>query len=186
MRLGVGINDHPGSMLRSCRVLPRWRVVALALAALAIGSQPAVSAGTPCPQSVIHTLGIDVYADRPLGKAVNHEPGTCSVVTRNGIPFPDPSRTPGATNPTVTLDVLLDSRFHTSCLRDKATTPGLKDDTYGYYSIEKPSPNSGADQTCEKDHFVPLELGGADTLDNIWPQCGPDGVPLAKRQESKG
>jgi hypothetical protein len=25
------------------------------------------------------------------------------------------------------------------------------------------------------DHFVSLEIGGADTLDNIWPQCGPPG-----------
>jgi hypothetical protein len=31
------------------------------------------------------------------------------------------------------------------------------------------------------DHLVSLELGGADTLDNIWPQCGPPGVKLAKR-----
>jgi hypothetical protein len=26
-----------------------------------------------------------------------------------------------------------------------------------------------------------LELGGADGLGNIWPQCGPDGVPLDER-----
>ena len=25
---------------------------------------------------------------------------------------------------------------------------------------------------CELDHLVPLEMGGADSLDNIWPQCG--------------
>jgi hypothetical protein len=29
--------------------------------------------------------------------------------------------------------------------------------------------------------LISLEIGGADTLDNIWPQCGPNGVPLAKR-----
>lgn len=29
--------------------------------------------------------------------------------------------------------------------------------------------------------MVPLEIGGADTLDNIWPQCGPPGVPLGER-----
>ena len=34
---------------------------------------------------------------------------------------------------------------------------------------------------CELDHLVPLELGGADTLDNIWPQCGPSDVALAAR-----
>ena len=26
--------------------------------------------------------------------------------------------------------------------------------------------------SCELDHLVPLEMGGADSLDNIWPQCG--------------
>jgi hypothetical protein len=29
--------------------------------------------------------------------------------------------------------------------------------------------------------LVPLELGGADTLDNIWPQCDPNQVSFAKR-----
>jgi hypothetical protein len=31
------------------------------------------------------------------------------------------------------------------------------------------------------DHLISLELGGADTLDNIWPQCGPSRVKLATR-----
>jgi hypothetical protein len=31
------------------------------------------------------------------------------------------------------------------------------------------------------DHLVPLELGGADGLGNIWPQCGPDDVRLRDR-----
>jgi hypothetical protein len=36
-------------------------------------------------------------------------------------------------------------------------------------------------QTCELDHLISLELGGADTLDNIWPQCGPPGRVLRER-----
>jgi hypothetical protein len=31
------------------------------------------------------------------------------------------------------------------------------------------------------DHLISLELGGADTLDNAWPQCGPSGVALPQR-----
>ena len=38
-----------------------------------------------------------------------------------------------------------------------------------------------ADQVCELDHLVPLELGGADGLGNIWPQCGPDESTLKNR-----
>jgi hypothetical protein len=34
---------------------------------------------------------------------------------------------------------------------------------------------------CELDHLVPLELGGADGLGNIWPKCGPDGATLDER-----
>lgn len=34
---------------------------------------------------------------------------------------------------------------------------------------------------CELDRLVPLELGGADGLGNIWPQCGPDGATLNER-----
>ena len=31
------------------------------------------------------------------------------------------------------------------------------------------------------DHLVPLELGGADGLGNIWPECGPDATVLENR-----
>jgi hypothetical protein len=31
------------------------------------------------------------------------------------------------------------------------------------------------------DHLVPLEMGGADTIENIWPQCGPTGGTLWQR-----
>jgi len=41
-------------------------------------------------------------------------------------------------------------------------------------------PEGLCSQTCELDHVVTLELGGADTLDNIWP-CGPTCAPLPQR-----
>jgi hypothetical protein len=99
----------------------------------------------------------------------------------NGFPVPDPRCTPGAINPTVTLAVLKNPAFRTDCIRDKATSAGAKDATYLWYGITKPQGNVGKQMTCEKDHFISLELGGSDTLDNIWPECGPDGVPLDRR-----
>jgi hypothetical protein len=54
-------------------------------------------------------------------------------------------------------------------------------ETYRWYSIPHRAHHSGGNQSCELDHLVPLEIGGADTLDNIWPQCGPPGVPLSER-----
>lgn len=106
----------------------------------------------------------------------------CSVRINDGYPVPDPFCTPGGINPTVTADILRDPAFSTTiCTRNNATTATQKNGTYKWYSIPHPSNNKGASQTCELDHFVPLELGGADTLDNIWPQCGPPGVALPMR-----
>jgi len=99
----------------------------------------------------------------------------------NGFPIPDPACTPGAVNPTVTTDVLRQKTFTTKCVRDVATSPHEKTGTYLWYNFKHPANNTGSTQTCELDHLISLELGGADTLDNIWPQCGPKGVTLTKR-----
>jgi hypothetical protein len=94
---------------------------------------------------------------------------------------PDPKCTPGAINPTVTLQVLTDPEFRTACIRNCVTTEQEKAATYELYGQPHPANNQGSTQTCELDHLIPLQLGGADTLDNIWPQCGPSDVTLAER-----
>ena len=81
----------------------------------------------------------------------------------------------------MTIDVLRDRSFTTKCIRDAATTSEEKRTTYTWYDLELPAHNSGESQVCELDHLISLELGGADTLDNIWPQCGPDGASLPQR-----
>ena len=100
---------------------------------------------------------------------------------KDGFPFPDPKCTPGAINPTVTLTVLKDSSFRTGCIRDCTSSAAQKAKTYDAYGIPHPQHNTGTTQTCELDHLIPLEMEGADTVDNIWPQCGPDGVALPER-----
>jgi len=116
-------------------------------------------------------LGVDGRASQSLSMFGVRLPPTQACVPRvsRGFPLPDRACSPGAVNPTVTLAVLQDSRFRTGCVRDKAESLGAKDAVYGWYGIPKR-------QNCEKDHIVPLEIGGADTLDNLWPQCGPGGV----------
>jgi hypothetical protein len=94
--------------------------------------------------------------------------------------MPDPSCTPGAVNPTVTIDVLKNTNFRTCCIRDKVESEPDKHVAYKWYGVPDP-PNNTKDQTCELDHLVPLELGGGDSMDNIWPQCGPDNVTLKER-----
>jgi len=124
---------------------------------------------------------IDGQTSVPLQRVANAPPQTCATGVKNGFPIPDPNCTPGAINPTLTIDVLQDPRFRTGCVREKATTPAEKATTYALYGIPHPPNNTGANQTCELDHLISLELGGADTLDNIWPQCGPPGVSLSQR-----
>jgi hypothetical protein len=112
-----------------------------------------------------------------------HEPaeGACRPRMRNGYPEPDARCTPGGVNPTVTADVLRDPGWRTREVRNCAESEAQKHAAYAWYQIEKPRVNSNENQVCELDHLVPLELGGADGMGNIWPECGPDGVTLKQR-----
>jgi hypothetical protein len=124
---------------------------------------------------------IDDKASTPLKPVTLPPTNACTTRMASGFPLPDPACTPGAINPTLSTGVLRDPGFRTCCVRSHATTEQEKAQTYEWYSIKHPIHNTGADQTCELDHLVSLELGGADTLDNIWPQCGPVGVSLSER-----
>ena len=110
---------------------------------------------------------------------------SCAVQMRNGYPIPDARCTPGGVNPSITLDVLRDRTWRTRTVRNCASSEALKHTAYRWYEIQKPSINSNEKQVCELDHLVPLELGGADGLGNIWPQCGPDAVALNERYFKK-
>jgi hypothetical protein len=107
--------------------------------------------------------------------------GACAVRMRSGYPVPDAKCTPGGVNPSVTVDVLRDPLWRTKTVRNCASSEAEKHVAYRWYDIEKPRVNSNENQVCELDHLVPLELGGADGLGNIWPQCGPDAVTLNQR-----
>lgn len=135
-------------------------------------------------QPICLALGIDPLASVPARVGSPLPPAQASCVPRvgsSGLPLPDPACTPGAYNPSVTFDVLEDPGFRTGCIRNKATSEGQKGITYGWYGVMPPANNRYANQVCELDHLIPLELGGADTLDNIWPQCGPSAVVLRER-----
>lgn len=107
--------------------------------------------------------------------------GACSTSLHNGYPVPDPHCTPGGIDPSVTTDVLSNPDWRTRCIRDCETSESEKHVTYRWYGIRAPRRNSGNNQVCELDHLVPLELGGADGLGNIWPECGPDATALQNR-----
>lgn len=143
------------------------------VAAACLAPLIAVSAFAQCP------AGVDPTASRPLSQETASS--NCSTKKSHGFPVPDARCTPGSINPTITTAILTGGHFKTSCERDQASSAHQKATTYSEYNISHPSNNTGSTQTCELDHLVSLELGGADTLDNIWPQCGPKNTLLAKR-----
>jgi hypothetical protein len=125
---------------------------------------------------------INDKASTPVLSGFVAEKANCETrKSANGFLLPDPKCTPGAINPTLTAQVLQHRDFTTKCVRNDATSEEQKHATYVAYGIRKPEHNEGETQTCELDHLISLELGGADTLDNIWPQCGPPGVELKER-----
>jgi hypothetical protein len=140
-----------------------------------------IALGRTQPAGAQNCHRVDPSAERPLGFVSLPPMHGCFTRESNGYPLPDRFCTPGAINPTVTIDVLRDPKYRTSCTRDSGTTASQKATTYDWHNIKHPSHNVGASQTCELDHLISLELGGADTLDNIWPQCGPPGVVLRQR-----
>jgi 5-methylcytosine-specific restriction endonuclease McrA len=147
----------------------------MALIGLADATHPVRAADeTDCTQFKIDDKKSDPF------KPVSF-PQQCKARTSNGFVLPDPNCTPGAVNPSLTIDVLRNPQFRTSCVRSHATTEQEKNKTYTYYGIQHPSQNSGVTQICELDHLISLELGGADTLENIWPQCGPPNTVLVHR-----
>jgi hypothetical protein len=125
---------------------------------------------------------IDLKASQPLAPvAETHAPGSCHVRQSHGYAIPDPTCTPGAINPTVTAITLRDKNFRTGCIRDGATSADQKRQVYSWYGITPPTHNAGPTQTCELDHLVSLRIAGADTLDNVWPECDHPEQPIGKR-----
>jgi hypothetical protein len=107
--------------------------------------------------------------------------GSCSTRMRDGYPVPDPRCTPGGINPSVTVAMLRNPAWRTGCIRNHESSEREKHKAYHWYGIREPRGNYDETQVCELDHLVPLELGGADGLGNIWPECGPSGVALENR-----
>ena len=105
----------------------------------------------------------------------------CTPSMRNGYPVPDPRCTPGGVDPSVTAETLRDRHWRTGCIRNCQTSEAEKHVAYTWYNLRRPRANSGDYQVCELDHLVPLELGGADGMGNIWPECGPNGAVLEDR-----
>ena len=80
--------------------------------------------------------------------------------------LPDPQRTPGhATYHAAATVCAIKST------KDERHVPdSVKQAVYADYGAGKCADYCSGPQGCEIDHLISLELGGANTLDNLWPQ----------------
>jgi hypothetical protein len=152
--------------MRSCKEMTVLALLLVGITCVALPEAARAASPANCEE-----FNLDGTASTPLQAVSLPPPQSCTTRMSNGFPLPDPNCTPGAVNPTLTVDVLQNRDFRTGCVRSHATTEEEKATTYEWYGIVHPAHNSGATQTCELDHLISLELGGADTLDNIWRFC---------------
>lgn len=79
--------------------------------------------------------------------------------------LPNPAMTPGVVR-TTDAKAICAASFRTAKYRH--TTASTKKAVYREYGA---TPNKGiCAGGCEVDHLIPLELGGADDIKNLWPQ----------------
>ena len=87
---------------------------------------------------------------------------------------PDPALTPGVADPALTAEVLCAKKFTTRDVR--SVTEAMKREVYERYGVQN---HKGRFAKCKRgaevDHVVSLELGGANAVENLWPEmyCGP-------------
>ena len=80
--------------------------------------------------------------------------------------MPDPSKTPGhATYRTATKVCAIKSTKDVRNVPDSA-----KKEAYDSYSIARCEAQCNGPEGCEIDHLISLEIGGANTIDDLWPQ----------------
>ena len=82
--------------------------------------------------------------------------------------LPNPKLTPG-----VTRQVTQDTLCTTSTKLVRHTTYDTKKQVYAEYGLNPTRSDhcSGVSHSCyEVDHLIPLEIGGADVKENLWPQ----------------
>ncbi|MBV8867198.1 MAG: HNH endonuclease [Acidobacteriaceae bacterium] len=86
--------------------------------------------------------------------------GMLSFAASPDQPRPDPTVTPGATLPVTTQDICVPG--YTKKVRN--VPAAVKRQVYAeYHAVNTPG-------AYEVDHLIPLELGGSNALQNLWPE----------------
>lgn len=155
----------------------------------AVETTPAAPVATTPPAASangIHAITVGLSASE--NNKVQPQPanGTCHVgKAANGQPLPDPTCTPGTTNPAVTQDTLSTTicrSGYTKDIRPSSSITGREKEanaaSYGY---------TGPLGDTEYDHLISLELGGSpNDPKNLWVEPGgPNWKPADKFRNDK-
>jgi hypothetical protein len=147
-------------------------VALLAVACAVLGAlvaAPAADAAVPALRSV-HS-GKTVVADLHLSARSCH---LRIVNSRAGQYLPDPRCTPGAYDPAVTQrnigTTICTSGYTTKVRPSSSVTARFKTASLSQYAV-------AYNRTTEYDHLVSLELGGANSVSNLWVEPNRAGAP---------
>ncbi|WAH96329.1 HNH endonuclease signature motif containing protein [Arthrobacter sp. MMS18-M83] len=134
--------------------------------------QPPVQQPTPQPPAglrFVHSPGVVAW-DEHL------QPGQCAakvIDAAAGLVLPDPACTPGAVDPdvtTATLQTTICKTGYTATVRPPAS------ETNKFKAAALAAYGMAADPSIELDHLIPLELGGANSASNLWPEMNRAGA----------
>lgn len=87
------------------------------------------------------------------------------------LTLPDPALTPGVATD-ITAEMLCDKKFTTRDVR--SVTAKMKREVFARYGLtgnkDKACKPDKHGRRCEVDHLISLELGGANDIENLWPE----------------
>jgi hypothetical protein len=124
------------------------------------GSGVSLPGDTPAPGGAV-----TIVPDNPTLPPAN--PGDTATATSNTSPYgafpylPDPIKTPGDTLDVTASDICV--LGYSSKVRNVPQSE--KDQVYQEYGITSRAPGS-----YEVDHLISLELGGSNSISNLWPE----------------
>jgi hypothetical protein len=123
------------------------------------------------PPAVAHNDKTGLHPISDEGRvtySVTLAPGSCHA--QDGGQLPDPRCTPGSYDPAVTQATI----HKTICVTGWTATvrPPVSQTNTAKFSVAYPAYSIPAGTKAELDHLVPLELGGANDITNLWPEVG--------------
>lgn len=156
----------------------RTLIAFVGIAAMASAGCTSLTAGTTSSTTSTtaagHARAGTLLAVHDPGKVTGTAPTICHALSG---PRPDPTCTPGAIDPAVTqadIATTICKSGYTATVRPPSSqTNKLKAKMYKAYGIP-------AGTASELDHDVPLDLGGANDVANLWPEVGKQPNPKDK------